>query len=170
MMHKQSFSQSDVNKIYSHIATRTLHSWVEAGLVEFSDVTEDRRGKHRRYDLLNLYQFALVETLLELRIAMKPIKHLMEFAFDWPIEVWKSSILMFNKVKYTMDKDEFDSISDDGIITLAAYEVPGYASIIREKSLDQIITKELLTDSQYIIVVPLSNVVKKVEHLLRSVS
>lgn len=59
----QEFSQSEVNKIFSHIPPRTLLSLATAGVVEWVDEIQDGRGVHRIYSLANLYQIAVATQL-----------------------------------------------------------------------------------------------------------
>jgi hypothetical protein len=59
----QKFSQSEVNKIFSHIPTRTLLSLATTGVIEWIDETQDGRGIHRIYNLANLYQIAVATQL-----------------------------------------------------------------------------------------------------------
>ena len=57
------FSQSEVNKIFSHIPTRTLLSLATTGVIEWIDEIQDGRGIHRIYNLANLYQIAVATQL-----------------------------------------------------------------------------------------------------------
>ena len=57
------FSQSEVNKIFSHIPPRTLLSLATTGVIEWIDEIQDGRGIHRIYSLANLYQIALATQL-----------------------------------------------------------------------------------------------------------
>ena len=59
----QEFSQSEVNKIFSHIPPRTLLSLATTGVIEWIDEVHDGRGIHRIYNLANLYQIAVVTQL-----------------------------------------------------------------------------------------------------------
>lgn len=62
------FTQKEVNKIFSHIPSKTLRWWGMKGLYGWAKETPDGRGIHREYDLGNLYQIGIVEELSSLNI------------------------------------------------------------------------------------------------------
>ena len=56
-------SQSTVNKIFSHIPTRTLLALATEKVIEWYSFQEDGRGINRTYRLENLYQIAIATQL-----------------------------------------------------------------------------------------------------------
>ena len=76
-MGEKLYSQSEVNRIFSHISPKTLIFWVLSGLVEWSREHEDRRGIHREYSLKNLWQLGLAEELMNLNIPVKFVERMM---------------------------------------------------------------------------------------------
>jgi hypothetical protein len=75
--HKKTYTRKDVNKIFSHIPSRTLRSWIETGLVEWSGESHDGRGLHREFKFWNLFQLGLVEQLSGLNLPHDVIKFIM---------------------------------------------------------------------------------------------
>lgn len=163
------FTQSEITKIFKHIPGRTLHSWCEAGMVAWSSEYEDRRGKHRKFSIVNLYQFGLVEIMLELKIPSKAIQGFMEFIFHVPEESWQTSVLIFNKVKEMKD-DKYSWTDKDGKKTIVAYKVPGFhgARLVPMEANLYIIDQELIQNSSFIIAIPLPNIMEKVDDYLRA--
>jgi len=73
-MGEQLFSQREVNKIFSHVPSRTLRWWALMKLYDYSAKVHDRRGVHRQYLLENLYQIGIVEALTSLNFQASQIE------------------------------------------------------------------------------------------------
>ena len=72
------FTQKEVNKIFSHIPSKTLRWWGMRDLYGWADQINDGRGIHRLYKLGNLYQIGIVEEeLSSLNIQMGTINRIM---------------------------------------------------------------------------------------------
>jgi len=85
------FTQKDVNKIFSHIPSKTLRWWGMRDLYGWADQVNDGRGIHRLYELGNLYQIGIVEELSSLNIPVEVInkimrKHFLSGLVMYPIE------------------------------------------------------------------------------------
>ena len=80
-MLKPPFSRSDLNKIFSDTSSRTLRSWIDAGMVEWAGEARDGRGVHRLFEDWNLYQIGIVIRLASLHFPLSFIKTLMEDHF-----------------------------------------------------------------------------------------
>ena len=75
-MGEQLFSQREVNKIFSHVPSRTLRWWALMKLYDYSVKVHDRRGVHRQYLLKNLYQIGIVEALTSLNFQASQIEEI----------------------------------------------------------------------------------------------
>lgn len=75
-MTERLYSRNEVNLIFPHIHSRTLRSWIEAGLVGWADERMDGRGVHRLFTIGNLYQIAIVAELTPL-LPLDTIRNLM---------------------------------------------------------------------------------------------
>jgi DNA-binding transcriptional MerR regulator len=80
-MLKPPYSRSDLNKIFPDTPSRTLRSWIDAGMVEWAGEARDGRGVHRLFDDWNLYQIGIVIRLASLHFPLSFIKTLMEDNF-----------------------------------------------------------------------------------------
>lgn len=85
------FTQKDVNKIFSHIPSKTLRWWGMRDLYGWADQVNDGRGIHRLYELGNLYQIGIVEELSSLNIPAEVInriirKHFLSGLVMYPIQ------------------------------------------------------------------------------------
>lgn len=59
----KTYTQSEVNKIFSHIPPRTIRSWALILPLQKDLIKITRLGKHRQYTLENLYHLALIDEL-----------------------------------------------------------------------------------------------------------
>lgn len=94
-MSERHYRQAEVHKIFSHIPTRTLKSWVELGLVGWTDERQDGRGIHRIYGLENLREFAIVNELSGLNFPVRFIKGIMKYLA--PVNTNMTRILPIHK-------------------------------------------------------------------------
>jgi DNA-binding transcriptional MerR regulator len=76
------FSKFEVDKIFDDVASRTLRSWIELGLVQWANERRDRRGTNRLFATENLYQFAVVRELAAASIPLAQISTLMHGDFS----------------------------------------------------------------------------------------
>jgi hypothetical protein len=76
-----SFSQKDVNQIFSHIPSRTIRWWGLMGLYQSSSETRDGRGISRLYSGDNLYQIGITEQLADVGIPVNIIRAIMNKIF-----------------------------------------------------------------------------------------
>lgn len=77
----ESFTQREVNLIFSHVPPRTLREWALNGFYEWIDETEDARGTQRIFSKLNLYQIGLTEVLARNNFIAKDILEIMDDFF-----------------------------------------------------------------------------------------
>lgn len=96
---KRLFSQKEVNKIFSHIPTKTLRWWAIRDLYGWANEVRDGRGIHREYALDHLYQIGIVEELSSLNIPVGTINRIMRKHF-------LSGLYMY-PLQPDLDKDEF---------------------------------------------------------------
>lgn len=75
------FNQREVNQIFGHIPSRTLREWALCGFYQWSGESEDARGIHRRFSLLNVYQIGICEVLARANIQSNRIKSIMTHFF-----------------------------------------------------------------------------------------
>ncbi len=75
------FTQKEVNKIFSHIPSKTLRWWGMRDLYGWANQINDGRGIHREYELGHLYQIAIVEELSSLNIPVGVINRIMRTHF-----------------------------------------------------------------------------------------
>jgi hypothetical protein len=92
------FTQKEVNKIFSHIPSKTLRWWGMRDLYGWADQVNDGRGIHRLYKLGNLYQIGIVEELSSLNIPVDVISKIMRKRF--------LSGLVMHPVEADLEKDE----------------------------------------------------------------
>jgi hypothetical protein len=92
------FTQKEVNKIFSHIPSKTLRWWGMRDLYGWADQVNDGRGIHRLYELGNLYQIGIVEELSSLNIPVEVINKIMRKRF--------LSGLAMHPVEVDLEKDE----------------------------------------------------------------
>lgn len=78
---EKTYTRKDLNEIFSHIPPRTIRSWIETGLVEWSEESHDGRGRHRKFKFWNLFQLSLVEQLSGLNLPHDVIKFIMTPSF-----------------------------------------------------------------------------------------
>lgn len=86
------FTQKEVNKIFSHIPSKTLRWWGMRDLYGWADQINDGRGIHRLYELGNLYQIGIAEELSSLNIPVEVINKIMRKRFlsglvMYPVEI-----------------------------------------------------------------------------------
>ena len=96
---KKLFNQKEVNKIFSHIPSKTLRWWGTRDLYGWADQLNDGRGVHREYELGNLYQIGIVEELSSLNIPVETINRIMRKHF-------LSGLVMY-PLEFNLDKDEY---------------------------------------------------------------
>jgi hypothetical protein len=92
------FSQKEVNKIFSHLPTKTLRWWAIRDLYGWANEVSDGRGIHREYALGHLYQIGIVEELSSLNIPVGTINRIMRKHF-------LSGLHMY-PLQTDLDKDE----------------------------------------------------------------
>jgi hypothetical protein len=92
------FTQKEVNKIFSHVPSKTLRWWGMRELYGWADQVNDGRGIHRLYELDNLYQIGIVEELSSLNIPVEFINKIMRKRF--------LSGLVMHPVEVDLEKDE----------------------------------------------------------------
>lgn len=95
---KKIFTQKEVNKIFSHIPSKTLRWWGMRDLYGWADQVNDGRGIHRLYELGNLYQIGIVEELSSLNIPVEVINRIMRKCF-------LSGLVMY-PIERDLEKDE----------------------------------------------------------------
>jgi hypothetical protein len=92
------FTQKEVNKIFSHVPSKTLRWWGMRELYGWADQVNDGRGIHRLYELGNLYQIGIVEELSSLNIPVEVINNVMRKNF--------LSGLVMHPVEPDLERDE----------------------------------------------------------------
>ena len=92
------FTQREVNKIFSHIPSKTLRWWGMRDLYGWANQINDGRGIHREYELGHMYQIGIVEELSSLNIPVGTINKIMRKNF-------LSGMLMY-PVQPDLEKDE----------------------------------------------------------------
>jgi hypothetical protein len=92
------FTQKEVNKVFSHVPSKTLRWWGMRELYGWSDQVNDGRGIHRLYELGNLYQIGIVEELSSLNIPVEVINNVMRKNF--------LSGLVMHPVEPDLERDE----------------------------------------------------------------
>jgi hypothetical protein len=75
------FTQRQVNKIFSHVPTRTLRQWSLDGFYQWSEETEDGRGTGRHYELVHVYQIGIAEVLARANFHADRIRRIMRQFF-----------------------------------------------------------------------------------------
>jgi hypothetical protein len=158
------FTQKEVNKIFSHIPSKTMRWWGMRDLYGWADQVNDGRGIHRLYELGNLYQIGIVEELSSLNIPVEVINKIMRKRF-------LSGLVMY-PVERDLEKDEFgggervnvaDQMNKILIITKTLSQghrlnkkrrPPEYEAFLTNNAEDQIVPGpgELLLDSVKIII------------------
>jgi hypothetical protein len=93
---KKIYSQREVNKIFSHIPSKTLRWWAIRDLYGWANQVNDGRGIHREYELGNLYQIGIAEELSSLNIPVETINRIMRKHF-------LSGLVMY-PIKANLDK------------------------------------------------------------------
>jgi hypothetical protein len=77
------FNQKEVNRIFSHIPSKTLRWWAIRSLYGWANEVADGRGIHREYELVNLYQIGIVEELASLNIPTLDMQIIMNQHFHY---------------------------------------------------------------------------------------
>jgi hypothetical protein len=95
---KKLFTQKEVNKIFSHIPSKTLRWWGTRDLYGWANEINDGRGVHREYGLGHLFQIGIVEELSSLNIPVGAINKIMRKHF-------LSGLSMY-PLQPDLDKDE----------------------------------------------------------------
>ena len=93
----RTYSQSEVNKIFSHIPPRTIRSWALILPLDKDLIKTTRLGKHRRYTLANLYLLALIDELSSWGFPLDYIRAVMMHFQEFPSE-YKHDILIVSKL------------------------------------------------------------------------
>jgi|GEM_PF-5140345 DNA-binding transcriptional MerR regulator len=75
------FSRQEVNEVFEDINPRTLRSWLDMGLVEWTSEKWDRRGANRLYSIDGLYQISIVRELASLSIPLLSIRTIIKEYF-----------------------------------------------------------------------------------------
>lgn len=164
-MGEKLYSQSEVNRIFSHISPKTLIFWVLSGLVEWSREHEDRRGIHREYSLKNLWQLGLAEELMNLNIPVKFVERMMarvnnKFLNKIP-ETWDKYTLILNKVT----PGELEELDDSEKISYFHT-----VQLVKTEEIDNMWRPGMIGffgNSLLVIMVNLRNVVDKVNYLIK---
>ncbi|MFP3868624.1 MAG: hypothetical protein ACLFUU_10780 [Desulfobacteraceae bacterium] len=73
-MTERLYSQSEFNKIFKHISPKTLMHWIFTGVIGWKSETYDGRGRHREFNIENLYNCGLVEELTTIGFPLEIIK------------------------------------------------------------------------------------------------
>jgi DNA-binding transcriptional MerR regulator len=165
-MRNRLFSQSEVNKIFSHISGRTLRFWMESELVRWDKAHEDRRGIHRQYALENLWQLGVVEELMDLNFTTALVKVFMLIFEPRPnFNPWPTHSLIIPKRK-ARDLAEY---AQPGSGVYDVTKTPGFHALQLVPT-DELGTglKNEFKDSVLVIIVNLQNIVERVNGLVKS--
>lgn len=68
------FSRIEMSEVFKDINPRTLRSWLDMGLVEWTSEKRDRRGANRLYSVEGLYQVGITKELAEISIPLLSIR------------------------------------------------------------------------------------------------
>ncbi|MBW1946876.1 MAG: hypothetical protein JRI33_02950, partial [Deltaproteobacteria bacterium] len=129
-MDERIYTQGEVNRIFSHIPSRTLFHWAHSGLIDWVDQRRDGRGVHRLYTLENLWQIGLLEELLSLNLPAFYVESLMGFTrknlpkedrFDF----WMNNTVILWKVR-PRAKEDYVRVEETGRKHIYAYKIPGW--------------------------------------------
>lgn len=80
----ETYSQTEIAKIFAHIPARTLAYWAKKGLVKWKAEKSDKRGCQREYDRHSLYQIGLIEELTSINFPLDLVKHSISYLHDEP--------------------------------------------------------------------------------------
>jgi len=100
----RTYSQSDVNKIFSHIPSRTIRSWALILPLEKDLIKTTRLGKHRKYTLENLYHLALIDELSSWGFSLDNIRAV----FRESLQMEDADILIINKFHNDIEAFSWD--------------------------------------------------------------
>ncbi len=188
---KKLFTQKEVNKIFSHIPSKTLRWWGMRDLYGWANQINDGRGIHREYELGHLYQIGIVEELSSLNIPVDAINRIMRKHFLSGLvmqslleDLERDELGGGSRVWADVDKDQLG----DGLRVNVADQMnkmlvitktlsgrhnpkkipPKYAAFLIDKTEPKIIngSDELLLDS-VMILVNLERIKNFVDHLIR---
>jgi DNA-binding transcriptional MerR regulator len=76
--------QTDVNKLFKHIPSRTLFHWAKAGLTQWSSEKENGRGLHRQYAPEDLCIIGLIEIFTDLNFPLDIIRIFLQREYSRP--------------------------------------------------------------------------------------
>jgi hypothetical protein len=159
------YTQGEINTIFEAIPNRTLFSWAQLGLVEWSEESKDRRGTHRRYTLENLWRIGLVEELMALNVGIPFARRVMGFlqnqnTEEHRLDLWKTCSMVLGQSRPGLHKEHlFAQVFPEefrwqwGLI-MANEEVGGFM-------------REHLEDSLVVVTINLRSVMNKVEAYLK---
>jgi DNA-binding transcriptional MerR regulator len=81
-MPERVFSKYEIDRLFPDVASRTLASWIERGLVQAVSERKDRRGTVRLFARESVYQFGILRQLTQLSVPMPEIAHVMKLYFS----------------------------------------------------------------------------------------
>lgn len=75
------FSRMEMSDIFKDINPRTLRSWLDMGLVEWTSEKRDRRGANRLYSIEGLYQVEIIKELASANIPLLSVRTIIHIHF-----------------------------------------------------------------------------------------